>query len=208
MPRACPAEEFVRYEAGGPIHASSFINSLVVPRPIALVTTVGRNGVVNAAPFSYFNIACTNPPMVSIAIERRRGERKDSARNIVERGEFVVNVCSVEMAKGVSIAGGDFPPEVSEIELAGLSLLPSVRVGAPRVANCLAQIECTLFQTIELGLDPTDLILGKIVEVHVHRSVIGEGGKIEIGKLNPLARLAGSGYAKLTDYFNIPRGIP
>ncbi len=206
-PRAYAAEEFVRYEIVGPIHASSFLNSLVVPRPIAFVTSMGPGGVINAAPFSYFNIVCTNPPMLSIAIERRKGVRKDTSRNIAAVGEFAVNICSIEMAKAISVAGGDFPPDVSEIELTGLSLIPSEEISVPRVANSLAQIECKLFKIEELGEDPTDLILGRIVKVHVHKSAINAQGKIDIEKLNPLARLAGSTYAKLSDYFNIPRGL-
>lgn len=206
-PKAYEAEEFLPYEIEGPIHANSFLNSIVVPRPIAFVTTIGPGGMINAAPFSYFNMACTNPPMLSIAIERRKGIRKDTSRNIAERKEFVVNICSIDLAKAASIAGGDYPPEMSEIDLAQLSLIPSTEISTPRIANSLAQIECTLFQIIELGKDPTDLILGQIVKVHVHKSVLNNQGRVDFEKLNPLARLSGSTYAKLTDYFNIARGL-
>lgn len=199
--------DFVNYEMDGPVHANSFLNSLIIPRPIAFVSSIGPEGIINVAPFSYFNVACTNPAMVSLAIERRKGIRKDTSRNIVEHGSFVVNLCSIEMAKSISIAGGDFAPNVSEVDLAKLSLLPSSVVKAPRIANSLAQLECSLFQVIELGEDPTDLILGRIEKVHVHKSVVGEDRKILIERLNPLARLAGSTYAHLSDYFKIPRGL-
>lgn len=206
-PEAYRSEEFVACEMNGPIHALSFINSVIVPRPIAFITTFGPGGIVNAAPFSYFNIACTNPPMISVAIERRKGERKDTSRNIMVHKEFVVNICSIELAQAISLAGGDFPPDVSEIELSNLSLLPSEIVSVPRVANTLAQIECKLHQALELGRDPTDLILGEIVKVHLHKKIVGKDGKIEVEALNPLARLSGSTYAYLKDYFNIPRGV-
>ena len=197
-------EDYIVYELDGPIRSSSFINSLVVPRPIAFITTLSEEGIVNAAPFSYFNIACTNPAMVSVAIERRNGERKDTSRNIVATHEFVVNICSLELAQAVSISGNDFPPHVSEIELAGLSLIPSQKIRAPRIANTLAQLECRLYKIIELGKDSTDLILGEIVQVHVHKTILNDEKKIDPVKINPLARVAGPTFASLSNYFDIP----
>lgn len=200
-------QDFVLYETDGPIHASSFMNSLIVPRPIAFITSVGEEGVVNAAPFSYFNVACTNPVMVSVAIERREHQFKDTSRNIENTKEFVINLCSIENVRAVSIAGGDYPPEVSEIELAELDLLPSHVVKVPRIASTFAQLECRLFKRIEIGKDPTDLILANVEKVHVHKSLIKEDGKIDINAFQPLARLAGPFYAELGKTFIMPRGL-
>ena len=201
-------DDFILHEMNGPIHAASFINSLIVPRPIAFITSISPGGIINAAPFSYFNVACTNPAMVSIAVERRNGVRKDTSRNIADTKEFVINLCSVDLAKAVSIAGGDYLPTISEIDLTDLSLIPSEKIAVPRIANTKVQLECTLFQIIELGNDPTDLILGKIVNVHIHKELIDPKKRIDISKLNPLGRLAGSTYAELGSFFDIPRGLP
>lgn len=207
VPRANAHDEFVTPAFDGPSYCFSFLNSLIVPRPIAFITSMGQTGVINAAPFSYFNIVCTHPPMVSIAIERRQGERKDTSQNIINRKEFVINICSIDLAKAISIAGGDFPSDISEVELARLSLLPSNKVGAPRIANSLAQMECVLNRVVEVGHDPTDLILADVVVVHLHKDIINNDGRVSVEKLNPLARLAGSSFAKVGDFFDIPRGL-
>src|SRR5579864_8414594 len=120
------AENFISYEMSG--SSANLIKSIIVPRPIALVTSKGSNGVINAAPFSYFNAVCHEPPIVSIAIQRRGGVHKDTARNIIGSREFVVNICSLNLAKSVSITSGDFSPDISEVELANLSLLPSDKI--------------------------------------------------------------------------------
>ena len=143
-------EDFTSYDINSSTHSSNLINSIVVPRPIAFITSKGLNGVINAAPFSYFNVVCTEPHIVSIAIQQRNGKRKDTARNIFESKEFVINICSLNLAKSVSIAGGDFPPEKSEIGLANLSLLPSQKISVPRIANTLVQMECVLDQSVTL----------------------------------------------------------
>lgn len=199
-------ENFTSYDLNGS-HSSNLINSIVVPRPIAFITSKGFNGVINAAPFSYFNIVCTEPSIVSIAIQQRNGKRKDTARNIIAFKEFVINICSLNLAKSVSIAGGDFPPDISEVELANLSLLPSQKVSVPRIANTLVQMECTLDQVIEVKKGIVDLILGEIVKIHIHSDILKNNGYIDISKLNPLARLAGISYAKIDPFCEIPRGL-
>ncbi len=195
------AEDFIAVDPLQPI-----LNSVVVPRPIAFVTSKGKNGVVNAAPFSYFNILCSNPCMVSIAIERREGGRKDTARNIIAIGEFVINICSLKLAGAVSLAGGDYPPEISEIEKAKLSLLDSLKVSVPRIANAPVQIECLLHQIVEVGVEQCDLILAKVIKIHVRKDILNEVGEVDPGKLDPLARIAGPTYAKVTHFFDIERG--
>lgn len=181
------------------------LNAIVVPRPIAFVTSMGTNGVVNAAPFSYFNIVCTDPSMLSIAIEKRNKTRKDTVCNIDYSKEFVVNICSLEMAKAIVTAGKDFPPEVSEVEMANLSLIPSVVVKVPRIANTLVQIECLLHQIIEISNGQSDLILGEVVKVHVHKSILNEKGRVDVQKLNPIARISGPTYAQLCGFFDVPK---
>jgi flavin reductase (DIM6/NTAB) family NADH-FMN oxidoreductase RutF len=166
------------------------------------------NGVVNAAPFSYFNVVCTAPAVVSVSIGHRQGQRKDTARNIIEKREFVINICSVELARAISLSAGDFPSEISEIELAQLSLIPSLHVSVPRVANTLAQLECVLHQVVGINDYAVDLFLGAVVKVHVHKKVIDTQGRIDVRKLKPLARLAGLTFAGVEGFFEIPRGLP
>ncbi len=187
-----------------PLH---ILNSIVVPRPIAFVTSHNTSGVVNAAPFSYFNIVSTKPPIVSISIERLNGEYKDTYRNIALNKEFVVNICSMNLAHAISIAAGEYPSHVSEIELAQLSLIPSTKISTPRIANTLVQIECILNQTVKIGDNQAELILGEVAMVHIHKDIIGKDGRINIEKLNPIARLSGSMYAKLSDFITVSRVI-
>lgn len=201
IPPAYANEEFVTQEP----HCTGILNSLIVPRPIAFVTTKGSNGVINAAPFSYFNIACTEPAIISIAIEHRDGMRKDTARNILLSKEFVINICSHDIAHAVNFASGDFSAEISEIELTKLSLLPSHKISVPRIANTLAQIECRLNQIVNLGDKPAELILGDVVKIHLHQDLLSHNDRIDFSKLNPLARLGGSSYAKLSDFFDLAR---
>lgn len=203
-------KDFPKYELEGFVSSDDdlfyhVINSIVIPRPIAFVTTKGSNGVVNAAPFSYFNVVCTNPSLIAIAVERRLGQRKDTACNILFLKEFVVNICSVNIAKAVAISSQDFPPEVSEIDTAKLSLLPSQMLSVPRIANTPAQLECTLYRMIELGKDQCDLILGKVVKIHLHKSILNSQGRVDPEKLNPLARISGPTYAMICNLFDIPK---
>ncbi len=199
--------DFISQEMEECSFVTPLLNALVSPRPIALITSVGPNGVVNAAPFSYFNIVCTDPPILSIAIQRRRGMRKDTAHNILFLKEFVVNICSLDLLKAVSLVGGDFPPNVSEVELAGFSLLPSSQITVPRIANCLAQMECILHQAISVGYDQSDLILGEIVRTHVHKEILDSAGGVDLEKLNPLARLSSHTYGRVDALFDLPRGL-
>ncbi len=207
FPEKYVTEDFTSYDMRGSTHSSNLINSIVVPRPIALITSKGLNGVVNAAPFSYFNAVCTEPHLVSIAIQQRSGERKDTARNVLASKEFVINICSLNLAKSVSIAGGDFPPEVSEVELANLSLLPSQKISVPRIANTLIQMECILDQVIEVRKGIADLILAEVVRIHIHNDILNHSGYVDVQKLNPLARLTGIAYAKVDPFCEIPRGL-
>jgi len=184
------------------------MNAVVVPRPVAFVTTLGEDGVVNAAPFSYFNGVTSNPPTVSIAIGLRDGQRKDTARNIRASGELVINVCPVDLAPAASAAAGDFAPEQSEIELCGLELLPSLKVSPPRIANAPVHLECRLDRVVEVGKGPADLVLAQVLHVHARRDLIGSDGRIDVARLDPVARLAGTQFAALHGFFKVPRGLP
>ena len=127
----------------------------VLPRPIAFVSSMGENGVVNAAPFSFFTVISTEPPMIAITCMRKPGNvQKDTARNIAETGEFVVHVVDGENVAAVNDTATDFPPDEGEAEAVGLTLLPSVRVKPPRIAESKVQLECRLHQILPVGGGP------------------------------------------------------
>lgn len=170
----------------------------VLPRPIAFITSVGNQGVVNAAPFSFFNVVSTNPPMIAVAVMRKPGGvQKDTARNILQTKEFVINVVDENNFEKVNETSCDYPPEISEVDKAGLSTSQSRVVNVPRIAEARVHFECRLHQHLELGHGPnSDLIIGEIVHIHVEDSLY-QDGKIHTEKLAPIGRLAGLDYVKL-----------
>jgi flavin reductase (DIM6/NTAB) family NADH-FMN oxidoreductase RutF len=180
------------------------MTSCIVPRPIALVTSVSPAGVINAAPFSFFNAVSANPPMVMLSIERRNGAQKDTTRNILSMKEYVINIVAESIAEQMNVTSGAFPPEVSEIEQAGFTLSPSTRVSVPHIAESPVQLECRLAQWIEVGGGPNDLILGEVVALQVNDEVFSEG-RVDPRKLKAIGRFSGSGYCRTGDMFSMKR---
>lgn len=182
------------------------MTSSIIPRPIAFVTSIGSNGVVNAAPFSYFNGVTSSPPIISVSVGYRKGTAKDTARNIRESGEFVVNVVSGAIAEKMNIASGDFSPDVSEIIEADLKTIPSELVSPPRLAESPVQMECKLYKLIEIGEGPNDLILGEVLRWHLNPDVeIDERYHIDPVSLDIIGRLGGAQYCKTKDIFEMVR---
>ncbi|WP_028608481.1 flavin reductase family protein [Paenibacillus harenae] len=184
----------------------------IIPRPIAFVTTLSAEGVWNAAPFSFFNIVTANPPMVSVSVQRRPdGSRKDTARNAMAAGEFVVHIADEQYIEAINVTAASLPPEESEAELAGLTAVPSERVRVPGVAEARIRMECVLEQSLPLGGAATegaapacDLLIGRVVRFHIDESLY-ENGRIDAAVLKPVSRLAGSDYAKLGGQFSLER---
>lgn len=174
----------------------------VIPRPIAFVTSVAADGTVNAAPFSYFNIVSSNPPMLSVSVQRKNGAAKDTARNILEKKEFVVHIVDEENVYEANKTAASLPPDESEIDLAELTLIDSESVSVPAVKESKVRFECVLEHAVDL--DGTDLIIGKIVRFHIDESVY-ENGRINAETLKPVSRLAGTNYAKLGETFSLKR---
>jgi flavin reductase (DIM6/NTAB) family NADH-FMN oxidoreductase RutF len=180
--------------------------SCVVPRPIALVTTLSSRGVVNAAPFSFFNAVSANPPILLIAVDRRKGRMKDTAANIVSTQEFVVHIVDEEIAQKMNITSASFPPEVSEAQAAEFSLLPSERVMPPRLAESPIHMECRLLQHLELGNGPIDALFGEVVAFHIRDELLRDG-KVDPSKLKAIGRLGGPTYCRTNDLFEMVRPI-
>ncbi|MBO1076841.1 flavin reductase family protein [Roseomonas marmotae] len=185
--------------------AYRLIVGCVVPRPIAWVTTVNEDGLVNAAPFSSYNYVATSPPMLAVNIATRAGDgaMKDTARNILATGEFVVNVATEATMDAMHDSAEEFPPEVSEVEALGLALLPSRHVRPPRIAATPVQMECRLDQVVKLGRGVNTLYIGEVVAFHLSSQVF-DGARVDSTKMRPVARLGGPYYAALGEIIHRP----
>jgi flavin reductase (DIM6/NTAB) family NADH-FMN oxidoreductase RutF len=181
---------------------------LVVPRPIAFVSTVNVAGARNLAPFSYFTAVSSDPPAVCFAPQIRPsdGTRKDTLRNIEATREFVVNVVSEEIAEQMNLCSGEYPPEVDEFEIAGLTPVASEAVRPPRVAECKASMECRLIQIVEISAKPLggSLVIGEVVRFHV-RDELFQNFKIDPDKLRAIGRMGGPSYVRTTSRFDMAR---
>ena len=182
---------------------------LVAPRPIALVTTLGPSGSVNAAPFSAYNYLCLDPPIVGLGVHAGGGQGaglKDTARNIEATGEFVVNVVTEDLAHRMNVCAVDFPPEVSELEMAGLTPEASSAVAVPRIKEASAALECRLYQTLQPGLGR--IILGRVLAIHVEDRLVDPAGPYILSEeLHVLGRMNGlGGYVRTRGAFmKMPR---
>jgi flavin reductase (DIM6/NTAB) family NADH-FMN oxidoreductase RutF len=179
-----------------------FMISVVVPRPIAFVSTVNPAGQLNVAPFSYFNAITNQPPLLGISINSRRGEPKDTLRNIERTAEFVVNTVDESLGPRMVQTSGEWPEDVDEFRLTALTPVPSDLVKPPRVGESPVSMECRLHRIIELGA--THFVVGEILRAHVKDEVLTDG-RVDIQKLRPLGRLGGDGYSVVRDVIHLPR---
>jgi flavin reductase (DIM6/NTAB) family NADH-FMN oxidoreductase RutF len=181
---------------------------VVTPRPIAWVTSSDPHGSVNLAPFSFFNAFGANPPVVVFSpIRRRDGTKKDTLLNVEATGEFVLNAAVEPLAEQVNLSSKELPHGTSEVELAGLTLRPSTRVGVPRIAEAPVSLECRVLQIIPVGDGPlsANLVLGQVVMIHVDDAILDDSGRVNPRKLRTIARLGGSDYCRTTDLFAMER---
>ena len=181
---------------------------LVTPRPIAWVTTADLEGRVNLAPFSFFNAVSGNPPVVVFAPALTRdGSKKDTLRNVEATGEFVVNSAVESLAEAMNLTSADLPYGESEVDLAKLTLTPSVKVRVPRVAESPAHLECRLMQVLTFGHGPGagNLVIGEVVAMHVDDAVRNPDGRVDPGKLRTVGRMGGDDYCRTSDLFALKR---
>jgi flavin reductase (DIM6/NTAB) family NADH-FMN oxidoreductase RutF len=176
----------------------ALLNSVVVPRPIAWVSSRSADGVLNLAPHSFFTVSSVQPPMVQFTSVGR----KDSLNNVEATGEFVVNFAAESLFEQVNASATNFPPEISEFETVGLTTEPSRTIAVPRVAESPVAIECTLHTTIELG-DCT-LVIGRVRQLAIEESVMNDGHP-EILRLRPLARLGKDEWSTIGEVRSIAR---
>ena len=183
---------------------------LVAPRPIALITSMDENGHINAAPFSAYNYLCTDPPIIAVGVQNRpeaKSVPKDTARNIRQMQEFVVNIVTEDIAQQMNICATDFPHEISEIEVAGFTTAPSDVIKTPRIAEAHAALECREYASIEIGR--SRIILGRVVSAYVEDQFVDPAGPyIKADELHSIGRMNGLGnYVKTRDAFMTIRRI-
>jgi flavin reductase (DIM6/NTAB) family NADH-FMN oxidoreductase RutF len=194
-------------ENAKPREIYNLLIGLVAPRPIALITSMDENGVLNAAPFSAYNYLCTDPPIVGIGVSNRSVDQpKDTARNIRRTGEFVINVVTEDIAHQMNICATDFPAEISELEMAELETVPSAVVKVPRIATSHAALECREHTTLEIGR--SRIILGRVISIFVEDEYVDPAGPyVRAERLHAIGRMNGLGsYVRTRDSFmSIPR---
>ena len=179
----------------------------IVPRPIAFISTIGEDGVYNLAPFSYFMGICPQPPTLCVSIGLRRGEKKDTVRNIEFSRDFVVNVVDEKLTQAMNIAAADFPSHVDEFKEAGLTATASDKVRSPRVVESPISMECKLVDIQKFGEPPASnsLVIGEVVQFHVNDDIY-ENGQINMHKLKAIGRMGGGDfYCRTTDIFEMER---
>jgi flavin reductase (DIM6/NTAB) family NADH-FMN oxidoreductase RutF len=180
--------------------------SIIVPRPIAWVGTIGPDGVPNCAPFSYFMGISSHPPVIAFAVGERRTGVKDTVRNLEQVAEFTVNIVTEAQAEVMVRTSADYPYGVSEFDALGLEALPSLKVRAPRIGGSPVQMECRVLQQSKVPETKATLIVGRVMLVHVDGAVLDEEtGKVDIGRLKPVGRLGGTEYCRIGEVFTLER---
>jgi len=177
----------------------------VLPRPIAWITTVGPTGVVNAAPFSFFNVFSEDPPLCMFAINQRPdGSIKDTLINVERSGEFVVNLTDEPLAQAMHDSSGDFPPDVGEPDYLGLKLAPSTRVAVARLADAPWAMECKVWKTMNVK-DNRHLIMGEGVNFYIRDELWDpETMRVHMERYHPIGRMFADRYCRTDDRVVFP----
>ncbi|MEO7995515.1 MAG: flavin reductase family protein [bacterium] len=188
-----------------PVEAYKLLISIVVPRPIAFVSTLSADGSTNLAPFSFFNGVSSHPPIISLAIGMRAdGRPKDTLQNIQETGEFVVNMVTEPIASSMHQASADYPHGTSEFDQVGLTPSASHLVKPPRVKECPISMECQLLSLVPVPESTTQLVLARVVWFHIHDDIITDL-TVDIEDYPVVGRLGGRAYCTIGSTFTMPR---
>jgi flavin reductase (DIM6/NTAB) family NADH-FMN oxidoreductase RutF len=180
------------------------LTGMVVPRPIAWVTSQGSDGSpVNLAPFSCFTFVCYEPMLVAFVVGRKLGTRKDTASNIAASGEFVLHIADESLVEALHFSAVEHPSNISEVEHLGLGTAPSETVAVPRLERAPIALECRLDRTIEFGDIRSEMIVGRVLRVHLRKGLMKDG-KIETTDLNPVARIGGPRYTTIGPVISLP----
>jgi flavin reductase (DIM6/NTAB) family NADH-FMN oxidoreductase RutF len=185
------------------------LSGVIVPRPIALVTTMSETGVVNAAPYSFFNVFSDDPPLIALGLQHKPDRaRKDTTRNIEATGEFVVNMVDEALARAMCDCAADFPAEIGEPEALGLVLAPSATTRVPRLCAAPFALECR--KTVSLAFGPNrEILLGEVTGLHARAGLIDpQTLRVDFATYRPVGRLFGDLYTRQTDSFAMARRTP
>jgi len=195
-----------KLEELSPQKGYKILRNIVTPRPIALVTTINRDGLVNAAPFSFFNAIAFDPCLIVLGLEARPdGRPKDTSTNIRDRREFVVNIVDFALAEKMNLCSAPLPPDESEISLSELTPQPSCTVMPPRLAEAPAALECVRHTTLELGVR-REIVVGEVTAVAVRPDLVNEETlDIDPVGLDTIGRLGGNLYTRTKDSFEMKR---
>jgi flavin reductase (DIM6/NTAB) family NADH-FMN oxidoreductase RutF len=191
-----------------PRDAYQWLIGLILPRPIAWVSTVGPSGSTNLAPFSFFQGVTSSPPtLMFVPVNDRSGRKKDTLRNIEQVPEFVVHLVSHAQAETMNRTSALLPYGESEIDAFSIETVPAQRVRPPRLARAAVAFECALHQIVPIGDGPlaANVVFGRILLTHVHDDVLGPDGRPDVRKLDLVGRLGGDEYASTRDRFSLPR---
>lgn len=182
-------------------YAYSLLNGMVVPRPIAWVSSINTAGTFNLAPHSYTTVAAVSPPtLLFVSI----GD-KDTVRNVRQTRCFVYHAVDRRLSSSMNVSAADAPPGISEFDLAGMSPVPSDLVAAPRVAEAPVALECELDRIVEVGPEPASVIFGTVVRIHVAERLFDERERVDPAELDAVARMGGTLYSTTTDRFSMAR---
>ncbi|WP_396191465.1 flavin reductase family protein [Flavobacterium sp.] len=180
----------------------------IIPRPIGWISTVDANGINNLAPFSYFNAVGEDPPHVMFSTTRGNNTNKDTLNNVLANGQFVVNMVTEELAEKMNTTAQTVPSDVDEFQLADVTPIPSMLIKPMRVKESLVTFECEMVHHYFLENHKNGgacIVIGRIVMMHFDDSILLDNYKINLETYKPIARLAGSNYAKLGELFSIKR---
>ena len=172
------------------------LTGIIVPRPIAWVTSRSETGIINLAPFSAFTFLAPKPPMLGISIGHKAGVYKDTSRNILKREEFVVHIADVSQIDAVHQSAIEYPSDISEVDEIGLETVACDEIGVPRLVAAPVAMECRFRTCLEFGETRSRLIVGEVIKFHIRPGLV-QDGKIDTAMLNPIARVAGPVYASL-----------
>lgn len=194
-----------------PYERYKLLCAAICPRPIALVTSVSQSGVVNAAPFSFFNVFSEDPALIVLGLQHRPAPPggklvlKDTTRNISENGVFVVNMVDEALAEAMNITAIDFPPDTSEIDAAGLTLIPGVTIPVPHISEAPVAFECR--KTVAMSFSPhRELVIGEVLRIHARAGLIDPASlRFDLDVYKPVGRMFANSYARQSDRFDLTR---
>jgi len=190
-------------------NSHELLTGLVAPRPIAFVSTIGKDGVYNIAPYSYFTAICNSPMIVGFSQGRKsKGQKKDTLQNIEFSKEFVINVVTEDIAEAMVQTSRAYPIDIDEFKETGLTPIQADLVTAPLLAESPVNMECRLLQILEFGNEPrkNEFVIGEVVRVHIKGEFM-VAGQLQPLKLKMIGRMSGhgAGYCRTTDMFEIKR---